>query len=478
MGRSADIPRVSGETGGDDRGCHILHVDMDAFFASVEVQRRPELRGRPVLVGGSTRGVVAAASYEARRYGVRSAMPMSQALRLCPNAVVLPPDRGAYSAASAQVMGILRSITPLVEPLSLDEAFLDVRGAVGLLGRPAELAAQIRARIVETTGLTCSVGVAPTKFVAKVASARCKPNGMLVVPVAGVLTFLHPLPVTALWGVGARTAEPLRGLGVRTIGELAVMPIDVLRRAVGAAAADHLAALAQGRDPRAVSPDDVEKSMSAESTYDTDLTELTQINRELLRLADEVSRRLRERSMVARTVGIKIRYADFRTVTRVRTLPDWVDSGSVLHHTALELYQGLELDRPRVRLVGVKAEGLRDVSSAHQQLRFDQLTFDPGPAVASGRAGSSAPLAAGAGTAHSPASSTALGPARLGARPVTPARRRPLPAALDHAADAVKARFGQHMVRRATLLPGADRGVVESKFSPGEGPSAAPRDNS
>ncbi len=184
MGRSADVPRVSGRTGGDDSGCPILHVDMDAFYASVEIQRRPELAGRPVLVGGTTRGVVAAASYEARRFGVRSAMSMTRALQLCPHAVVLPPDRAAYSAASAQVMAILRSVTPLVEPLSLDEAFLDVRGAIGLLGRPLDIAASIREQIVTTLGLTCSVGIAATKFVAKVASARCKPDGMLVVPAA------------------------------------------------------------------------------------------------------------------------------------------------------------------------------------------------------------------------------------------------------------------------------------------------------
>ncbi len=231
MGRSADIPRAAGRTDGDDTGCTILHVDMDAFFASVEIRRRPELRGKPVIVGGSTRGVVAAASYEARRFGVRSAMPMGQALRLCRHAVVLPPDRAAYSEASARVMAILRDVTPLVEPLSLDEAFLDVTGAQRLLGRPLEVARTIRTRVAESMGLTCSVGVASTKFVAKLASARCKPDGLLLVPAADTLAFLHPLPVTVLWGVGARTAQPLHRLGVRTVGDLAGIPLDTLRRA-------------------------------------------------------------------------------------------------------------------------------------------------------------------------------------------------------------------------------------------------------
>src|SRR5947208_6074000 len=244
MGRSADLPRTAGLFDGDDNGCTMLHVDMDAFFASVEVKRRPELLGRPVIVGGGQRGVVAAASYEARRYGVRSAMSMRQALRRCPAAVVLPHDRAAYAAASGEVMTVLREITPLVEPLSLDEAFLDVAGAVRSQGRPGVIAAAIRARVVDQLGLTCSVGVAPTKFVAKLASARCKPDGLLVVPAARVLEFLRPLPVTALWGVGAKTAEPLHRLGIQTVGELAATPLDTLRRAVGSAAAEHLPTLA------------------------------------------------------------------------------------------------------------------------------------------------------------------------------------------------------------------------------------------
>src|SRR4051794_38651985 len=225
---------------------------MDAFFASVEVRRRPELRGRPVVVGGAgPRGVVSSASYEARRYGVRSAMPSSRARALCPQAVFLPPDFAAYSAASEAVMRIFHDVTPLVEPLSLDEAFLDVAGAQRLLGRPAVIAAAIRSRIREEQALTCSVGVAPSKFVAKLGSTRAKPDGVIVVPAADVLEFLHPLPVDALWGVGERAAETLHRLGLRTVGELARAPVGMLRAAVGEAAAQ-LHELSWGRDPRRV----------------------------------------------------------------------------------------------------------------------------------------------------------------------------------------------------------------------------------
>jgi DNA polymerase-4 len=377
------MPRSAEHFDGDDTGCTMLHVDMDAFFASVEIRRRPELLGLPVVVGGGTRGVVAAASYEARRYGIRSAMPMSRALRLCPRAVVIPPDRAAYSAASAAVMSILSEVTSLVQPLSLDEAFLDVAGAVRLHGRPAVIAAAIRARVAAELGLTCSVGVAPTKFVAKLASAHCKPDGLLVVPESRVLDFLHPLPVTVLWGVGARTAEPLHRLGVRTVGDLAETPTDTLRRAIGSAAAEHLHALSLGIDPRPVEAADVEKSISADRTTDTDLTSADQVRLELLRLAEEVGARVRARAFLTRTVGIKIRYADFRTVTRVRTLDAATDSTAVIFQTAVQLFAGLDLDRPRIRLVGVKAENLVPAGARAEQLSFDDLsaaTAAPRPA--------------------------------------------------------------------------------------------------
>ena len=371
MGRSADMPRSLAQFDGDDSGCTMLHVDMDAFFASVEIRRRPELRGRAVVVGGGVRGVVAAASYEARRFGIRSAMPMGQALRLCPAVVVLPPDRGAYSEASARVMAVLHDFTPLVEPLSLDEAFLDVSGSLRLHGRPAAIAEAIRYRVAAELELTCSVGVAPTKFVAKLASARCKPDGMLVVPEAAVLDFLHPLPVTVLSGVGARTAEPLHRLGIRTVADLAETPLDTLRRAVGTAVANQLHGLAHGRDDRRVEPSEVEKSISADHTLDVDLTTETEVCRELLRLAGEVGRRLRGGGLAARTIGLKVRFADFKTVTRVRTLPTWTDSTAGIYDTACDLYRGLRLDRPRIRLVGVKAENLRDAGGVPVQLTLE-----------------------------------------------------------------------------------------------------------
>lgn len=379
MGRSHDLPRTSGRFDGDDAGCPMLHVDMDAFYASVEIKKQPELAGRPVVVGGGHRGVVAAASYEARRYGVRSAMSMSQALRLCPRAVVIPPDRAAYQAASSAVMAILRDVTPLVEPLSLDEAFLDVSGAIRGIGRPAVIAMRIRERTASELGLTCSVGVASTKFVAKLASARCKPDGLLVVPAAKVLDFLHPLPVTALWGVGARTGDSLRRLGIRTVKDLADTPADTLRRAVGSAAAHHLGELANGIDPRRVEPDDVEKSISSDRTLDADLTVEADVRRELLRVAEEVGTRVRGKGYVARTVGIKIRFADFRTVTRVRTLDTWTESTARIYDTAVELYRSLDLDQPRVRLVGVKCEGLREAADAPEQLTLDMSAATTAP---------------------------------------------------------------------------------------------------
>ena len=246
---------VPTEIGPDDTGCHILHVDMDAFYASVEIRDRPELMGKPVIVGSPNgRSVVLSASYEARTFGVRSAMPGAVARRLCPQAIFVPPRRGAYSEVSKQVMAVFRSVTPVVEPLALDEAFLDVSGSLRRLGSPAWIGAAIRRQIEAEQGLTCSVGVAPSKFIAKIASVRCKPDGLLVVPVDGVLEFLHPLPVSALWGVGQRTGETLARLGLRTVGDIAHAPLATLQQHLGAAVGAHLAALAWGRDSRRGDP--------------------------------------------------------------------------------------------------------------------------------------------------------------------------------------------------------------------------------
>jgi DNA polymerase-4 len=340
---------------------------MDAFFASVEVQRDPSLRGKPVVVGGvGPRGVVSSASYEAREYGVRSAMPMMRARALCPGAVIIPPDFTAYSAASRTVMGIFRDVTPLVEPLSLDEAFLDVAGARRLFGRPAEIAARIRARVQDELGLICSVGVAPTKFVAKLGSTRAKPDGLLVVPADRVLDFLHPLPVAALWGVGERAAETLARLGLRTVQDVARAPVGMLRSALGDAASTHLHELSWGRDPRRVSPEQVDKSIGAEVTFDTDVSEEVVIRRAMLALSDKVAIRLRRSDQVGRTVSIKVRLADFRTLNRSRTLPGPTDVAREVFDTAWSLYEVL---RPgdRIRLVGVRVEGLTRAGATPRQ---------------------------------------------------------------------------------------------------------------
>jgi DNA polymerase-4 len=372
MGRSQQVGRAGPPAGppGDDTGCPILHVDMDAFYASVEVRRRPELRGRPAIVGGGRRGVVLSATYEARAFGVHSAMPMAQALRRCPQATVVPPDMARYAEVSVGVLAVFRSVTPLVEPLSLDEAFLDVAGARRRLGRPAQIGEWIRARVADEQGITCSVGVAATKFLAKLASAHCKPDGLLVVPAGDAAAFLHPLPVAALWGVGERTAEVLQRLGLRTVGDLARTPAATLRRALGPAAADHLAALAAGRDDRRVLPHEPDKSIGAEETFGTDVDDPAVVARELLRLAERTAVRLRSTGQVGRTVSIKVRFADFTTISRSRTLRAPTDAGREIYQTARALYAGLGLDRPRIRLVGVRVEGISAAATAPAQLQL------------------------------------------------------------------------------------------------------------
>jgi DNA polymerase-4 len=354
---------------GDDTGCTVLHVDMDAFYASVELLRRPELRGRPMIVGGGgNRGVVLSATYEARAFGVHSAMPMMRARRLCPEAVILEPTFGAYAEASANIMEVFRSITPLVEPISLDEAFLDVRGAARRLGSPREIGAWIRATVEDEQGITCSVGVATTKFVAKLASARCKPDGLLVVPADRVVAFLHPLPVGALWGVGEKTEQTLQRLGLHTVGDLANTPLGTLQRALGPAAGAHLSALAWGRDARRVTPHEPDKSIGAEETFGVDVDDPAIVTRELLRLSERTAARLRASGQVGRTISIKIRFADFTTITRSKTLPEATDVGRTVYETAVGLYQALGLERARLRLVGVRVEGIADAAGVPTQL--------------------------------------------------------------------------------------------------------------
>ena len=342
---------------------------MDAFYASVSLRERPELRGLPVIVGGGgSRGVVLSATYEARAYGVASAMPMMRARRLCPDAVILAPDHAAYSSTSAGVMEVFRSVTPLVEPLSLDEAFLDVHGAARRLGGPRLIGEWIRATVEDEQGITCSVGVAATKFVAKLASAHCKPDGLLVVPADDVVAFLHPLAVAALWGVGAKSEEALQRLGLHTVGDLANTPVATLQRALGPAAGAHLAALAWGRDERKVVPLEPDKSVGAEETFSVDVDDPVVVHRELLRLAERTAARLRAAGQMGRTVSIKVRFADFTTITRSRTLGEHTDVGRVVYETARALYDALGLERARLRLVGVRVEGIVAAGGQPRQL--------------------------------------------------------------------------------------------------------------
>lgn len=361
-------PTGSVGLGVSDVGCTILHVDMDAFYASVELRSRPDLRGQPVIVGGGTRGVVLSATYEARAMGVHSAMPMARARRLAPAAVIIQPDHHAYSEVSHAVMSLFGTITPLVEPLSLDEAFLDVSGSVRRLGSPTAIGELIRARVSDEQRITCSVGVASTKFVAKLASTQSKPDGLLVVPADQVIAFLHPLPVGALWGVGERTEEQLARLGLRTVGDLANTPVATMRRALGSSLGQHLHELSWGRDPRPVNPQSPDKSIGAEETFAADIDDPMLIHAHLLGLADQVGARLRAAGYVARTVQMKLRFADFTTLTRSRTLPSPTDVSMEVYDTARGLFDALGLQRVRIRLVGVRVEGLLPATDASQQL--------------------------------------------------------------------------------------------------------------
>jgi DNA polymerase-4 len=358
----------------DDSGCHVLHVDMDAFYASVEVRDRPDLSGRPVIVGGlSGRSVVLSATYQARAFGVRSAMPMSRARRLCPQATVIPPRHGVYSSVSREVMAIFRGVTPLVEPISLDEAFLDVSGAIRLLGSPATIGRRIRAQVAEQQQITCSVGIATNKFLAKLASVHCKPDGLLVIPAGTAVEFLHPLPVSALWGVGEKTRQALARLGLRTVGDIAAAPLAVLERDLGKAAAVHLHALAHGRDERPVESRVREKSVGSEQTFEVDITDASAVRRELLRLSRRTARALRSGGFAARTITIKLRKSDFTTITRSRTLPEPTGETQQIYATACALYAASGLSgQARLRLVGVRAAGLVPASAAATQLTLGE----------------------------------------------------------------------------------------------------------
>ncbi len=364
----------------------ILHVDMDAFFVSVELLDRPDLRGRPVVVGGDgDRGVVAAASYEARAYGVHSAMPSARARRLCPQAVFLAGRYHRYAEVSRRVMAIFRDVTPLVEPLSLDEAFLDVAGAERRLGPAPAIAHHLRERVLDEERLTCSVGVAGTKFVAKLASEAAKPKasphgprfgpGVVVVAPEDTLGFLRPLPVQALWGVGPATLAKLHRMGVTTVGDLAALPEANLVAALGRSQGRHLHLLANGHDPRAVEPERRAKSIGHEETYARDHHLRSTLDRELVGFADAVAARLRAEGLAGRTVQVKVRFGDFRTITRATTLPTPVDDAASLLHAGRALLDQVD-PSPGVRLLGLSVSGLSEAGV--RQLTLEEAAKGPG----------------------------------------------------------------------------------------------------
>ena len=364
MGRGDGTGRIVSAADADDAGTGILHVDMDAFYASVEVLDDPSLRGKPLIVGGfEGRGVVSSASYEARRFGVRSAMNVGQALRLCPTAITVQPRFDRYLALSKEVMRIFHDVTPLVEPLSIDEAFLDVRGARRLWGSPGQIARTLRQRVLAETGLTCSIGVAATKHVAKMASTISKPDGLLIVAEADTEAFLRPRSVRALWGIGPKSAEALEGRGIRTVADILDTPRPVLDRALGAAMGDRIWHLARGLDARQVDTARVEKSVGHEETFHTDIGDPTVLRSEFRRLADRVGARLRTNGWEAKTIAIKVRFADFTTISRSQTLPEATAVGQRIGEAALELFDVIERPLP-VRLVGVRAERLRPSGEA------------------------------------------------------------------------------------------------------------------
>jgi DNA polymerase-4 len=352
----------------------ILHVDMDAFYASVEERDRPELVGKPLIVGGTPqgRGVVAAANYVVRKFGVHSAMPTSTALRLCPHAIVLPPRLHYYAEVSDQIRTILERYTPLIEPLSLDEAFLDVTGSELIFGTAPDIGRRIKHEIRSEVRLVASVGVAPNKFLAKIASDLQKPDGFVVVDPTRILEFLDPLPVGRLWGVGKVTARALEQLGVHTIGDARTMPLATWQQHFGQSG-EHLWQLAHGIDERRVVPDREAKSISHETTFASDLDDREALRAWLMELTDQVGRRARLHDIRGRTVQLKIRFADFHTITRSKTLPSPTNVTSEIWHAASELLEAcLATRQQRIRLLGVGLTGLEVAAQVQRTLFADE----------------------------------------------------------------------------------------------------------
>ncbi|MGA9597279.1 MAG: DNA polymerase IV [Acidimicrobiia bacterium] len=344
-----------------------LHIDMDAFFVEVERRRDPGLAGKPVIVGGlGRRGVVASASYEARARGVHSAMPIGEARRLCPHGVFIPPSHSDYGAVSREVFEVFRSFSPLVEGLSVDEAFIDISGLRLHYDSPAAVGTALRSSIRAELGLPASVGISAVKFISKLASDAAKPDGMLVVRAGRELEFLHPMPVRSLWGVGAATHASLETLGVETIGDLAAVPETMLRRRLGPSLAAHLSQLAAAIDPRGVEPDGETKSVSVEETYDEDLTEDDDINQATLRLCDRLASRLHRSGYTGRVVTLKIRFGDFETLTRSETVAGEVAATTALWDEARRLLERVERRGRGVRLLGVGISGLVTGANPHQ----------------------------------------------------------------------------------------------------------------
>ena len=357
-----------------DQLATILHVDMDAFYASVAEKDNPKLKGKAVVVGAGRRGVVSSANYEARKFGIRAAMPVYKAKALAPHAIFISPDMARYEEVSSQVMKIFEEVTPLVEPISLDEAFLDVTGSKRLLGSGRQIADLIRRRVEEQEGITCSVGIAHNKFIAKIASNHCKPNGVLEIDAEKVLDFLHPLAAKEIWGVGPKTNEQLMKMGLLTVGDIANTPRSTLIRVLGQASGSSLYELAWGRDYRDVETEQVEKSISASETFDLDLDSQEEILKEFLRLTERGVERMREKGFATNTISIKVRFSDFKTISRSKTVDLPITGTQEIFEVVKNLYLSLNLDRVLIRLVGISLDSLVEDEDVKQLTLGERAT--------------------------------------------------------------------------------------------------------